>query len=55
MYWPLGAPKVYASKLRGPELRDGSATLLGFQVSRSGQLLVTISPTSLDVWQTSVC
>lgn len=68
MYWPLGAPRVYAAtksrqKLSEPNGEDDSegdavekdaAGLLGLRVSRSGRLFATITAKALTIWQTSV-
>ena len=67
MYWPLGAPRVYAAnkiaKSPSAESRDGLGeitdedednSLLGLQVSRSGHLFATITANGLCVWQTYV-
>lgn len=68
MYWPLGAPRIYAySRKRRkslpqlPEGRDGevdtdnaSRNVLGLRVSRSGHLFATITETALIIWQTNV-
>lgn len=67
MYWPLGAPKVYAAtrrkrKISAPgveedDREDGeekATNLLGLRVARNGHLFVTITETTLTVWQTSV-
>ena len=69
MYWPLGAPRVYAASRRrrkppisyeeGGDVDNveeaGSAKIIGLQVARNGHLFVTITETALFVWQTSVC
>ena len=68
MYWPLSAPRIYASsrKKRKPTQRPAegeedegsddnvSETVLGLRVSRSGHLFATITETALIVWQTNV-
>lgn len=67
MYWPLGAPRVFAApKKRTPGPRDDDENgegvdeyddddfLLGLCVSRNGVLFATITATSLNIWQTSV-
>ena len=68
MYWPLGAPRVYAStrpRRKVPELNgvDNSnekaegkdpEVLLGLRVSRSGRLFATITAKTLNIWQASV-
>ena len=67
MYWPLGAPQVYAAttsrrKLPKSSSSDdsevaedkGATVLLGLRVSRSGRLFATITAKTLTVWQTSV-
>ncbi len=70
MYWPLGAPRVYAASRR--KRKDPTATneervdrdnveekestnILGLRIARHGHLFVTITDTALTVWQTSVC
>lgn len=71
MYWPLGAPRVYAAarrKRKASTLEDGeedsedvedvedkATNILGLRVARNGLLFVTITETTLIVWQTSVC
>ena len=67
MYWPLGAPRVYAASRRkrkipdsGEEKEDGDAeeaasNILGLRLARNGHLFVTITETALTVWQTAVC
>jgi len=69
MYWPLGAPRVYAASRRrrktavrlnddtedGEEDEQASSAILGLRVSRNGLLFATITRTTLTVWQTSVC
>ena len=69
MYWPLGAPRVYAAsrRRRKPRLEADdekaddepenteSRSILGLRVARHGHLFVTITDTALTVWQTSVC
>ena len=67
MYWPLGAPKVYAAtrrKRKPPAIGDGeeesedgkekATNILGLRVARNGHLFVTITETTMTVWQTSV-
>ena len=67
MYWPLGAPQIYAAPPRELKLRPGhdneekeekknkdAATIQDFMVSRSGHLLATITQTTMSIWQTSV-
>lgn len=67
MYWPLGAPRVYAAARRkrkastsedgeedGEDVEDKAANILGLRVARNGLLFVTITETALIVWQTSV-
>jgi len=66
MYWPLGAPRVYAASRRkrktatpdSNEKEDDedktSINILGLRVARHGHLFVTITDTELTVWQTSV-
>ncbi|MCJ1436274.1 hypothetical protein MMC27_005652 [Xylographa pallens] len=66
MYWPLGAPRVYAArKLSLPSATENGqkgnqkdeeekySALLGLRVSRNGQHFATITATSLNIWQTS--
>ena len=67
MYWPLGAPRVYAASRRkrkangnsdeqeDDEAEDAAANFLGLRVARNGHLFVTITETALTVWQTAVC
>ena len=68
MYWPLGAPKVYAAARRkrkasgtesgekdNEDVEEKATNILGLRVARNGHLFVTITETSLTVWQTSVC
>lgn len=68
MYWPLGAPRIYAaSRRRRRPYDDGDKeevnserpesdreNILGLRISRSGRLFTTITESSLSVWQTSV-
>ena len=67
MYWPLGAPRVYAAtrrKQKPPVSEDGeedgenaqekATNILGLCVARNGHLFVTITENTLTVWQTSV-
>ena len=67
MYWPLGAPRVYAATRRkwkypGPkngeeedeDVEERATDILGLRVARNGLLFVTITETTLTVWQTSV-
>ena len=68
MYWPLGAPKVYAAAKRrrkAPEADDGDGevveakakkayAILGLQVARNGQVFATVTASALTIWQTSV-
>ena len=67
MYWPLGAPRVYAADRRKrkpptPEYEEEGSedgeekvtSILGLRVARNGHLFVTITETTLTVWQTSV-
>ena len=68
MYWPLGAPKVYAAAKRrrkAPEAddSDGEAVeaqakkayaILGLQVARNGQVFATVTASALTIWQTLV-
>ncbi|KAL6717855.1 WD40 repeat protein [Lecanora helva] len=67
MYWPLGAPRVYAAsrRRRKPPVEsneeksdvDSEGTearnILGLKVARHGHLFITITRTALTVWQTS--
>ena len=70
MYWPLGAPRVYAAT-KGRRKKSSSssdniedeeeqakakeaAAVLGLRVSRNGQFFTTITSTTLLIWQTSV-
>ncbi|KAK4694219.1 RAB6A-GEF complex partner protein 1, partial [Lecanoromycetidae sp. Uapishka_2] len=67
MYWPLGAPRVYAASRRkrktsdlndeekeAKDAEEGEATnILGLRVARNGHLFVTITETALTVWQTT--
>ena len=67
MYWPLGAPRVFAApkKRTSPTSNEDSSqsqddqteedpALLGLRVSRNGQLFATITKTALHIWQTAV-
>ena len=67
MYWPLGAPRVYAANkiakspsadsidgLEDSAKEDEDNSLLGLQVSRSGHLFATITANGLCIWQTYV-
>ena len=69
MYWPLGAPRVYAAaKRRRKNVSDSNgnedeeeqakaksaAAVVGLRVSRNGQYFATITATTLLIWQTSV-
>ena len=67
MYWPLGAPRIYAAsrRKRKPyeankeddlerESENKDITILGLQVARNGHLFTTINDNTLTVWQTSV-
>lgn len=66
MYWPLGAPKVYAAsrRKRKPPVQENAkkdgedvdrklTNILGLRVARNGHLFVTITEITLTVWQTS--
>jgi hypothetical protein len=68
MYWPLGAPRIYAAARRRRkaseddnkrddgellDAKDGAA-ILALRISRNGQLFVTVTATTLTVWQISV-
>ncbi len=67
MYWPLGAPRVYAATRRkrkpptteyeeedSEDVEEKATNILGLRVARNGHLFVTITETTLTVWQTSV-
>ena len=68
MYWPLGAPRIYAVSRRrrkpsedDDKCYDGTlvnnrdeAAILALRISRNGQLFVTVTATTLTVWQISV-
>ena len=69
MYWPLGTPRTYVVPKRPEFPADDSddedqepasppmpldETILGLRVSRNGQIMATITATTLDIWQTSV-
>lgn len=68
MYWPLGAPRIYAASRRrrkAPEdddkRSDGAlvdaedrAAILALRISRNGQLFITVTAATLTVWQISV-
>ena len=68
MYWPLGAPRIYAAakkRRKIPEadekdddkekgkVKEGAA-IIALRVSRNGQLFATVTATTLTLWQTSV-
>ncbi|KAL8869054.1 MAG: hypothetical protein Q9174_004558 [Haloplaca sp. 1 TL-2023] len=65
MYWPMGAPQVYAAnrkRRKEPEFEDeehGEAEveenppILGLRTSRSGHLIATITATTMTIWQAS--
>ena len=67
MYWPLGAPRVYAASRRkrkssdnseekeNGETEEAASRILGLRVARNGHLFITITETALTVWQTAVC
>ena len=61
MYWPLGAPRIYAANPRPQDPRTGTddataqTDLLALRVSRNGYLFATITTSTLTVWQTRVC
>ena len=67
MYWPLGAPRVYAASRRkrkpsdnsdekeNGETEEAASGILGLQVARNGHLFITITETAVTVWQTAVC
>ena len=68
MYWPIGAPRIYASVKKhrrhierpednGAENEDtdeASNSILGLRVARNGHLFATITETALIIWQTNV-
>jgi hypothetical protein len=66
MYWPLGAPRVYAAsrrKRKPPEIAEetekgdleaAAEDIRGLRVARNSHLFVTITETALTVWQTAV-
>lgn len=69
MYWPLGAPRIYAADKTRNKAADTAnqddgdksdavdhdpASLLGLRTSRSGHMVATITATTLTIWQTSV-
>ena len=69
MYWPIGAPRIYAASKKkrryiqqraGDEEEDewgnedASKTILGLCVSRNGHLFASITETALTIWQTNV-
>jgi len=68
MYWPLGAPRIYAAARKrrkaseDDEKRDDGelvkakdgAAILALHISRNGQLFVTVTAATLTVWQISV-
>ena len=68
MYWPLGAPRIYSTARRrrkepsavsnGGEAEgaaiDPAEVILGLTVARNGHLLVTITESSIYVWQATV-
>ena len=68
MYWPLGAPKIYAAHRRKRKAQDdndradedseseeqANEPFTGLQLSRHGRRFTTITETALSVWQTSV-
>ena len=68
MYWPLGAPRVFAvnkSSKKPVQLLEGKVpqaredleetAILGLRVSRAGHLFATITASALTIWQISVC
>ena len=67
MYWPLGAPRVYAASRRkrkaaaneeekeNADTEEAASNILGFRVARNGHIFITITETALTVWQTAVC
>lgn len=69
MYWPLGAPRVYAATKgrrkfttasdghKGDEEKakaEEAPAILGLRVSRNGQFIATLTATTLIIWQSSV-
>ena len=67
MYWPLGVPRIYAANKPSKKASDvkndnkdaetdieDTTSLLDLQVSRNGHLFVTITATTLTIWQTAV-
>ena len=69
MYWPLGAPRVYAAtkgRRKNRTASDGheddeeqakadeAPAVLGLRVSRNGQFIATLTATTLIIWQSSV-
>ena len=68
MYWPLGAPKIYAATKRTRKQQEvcneeeadtegeskEDTAILGLQVARNGHLFATITDTTLTIWQSSV-
>ena len=67
MYWPLGAPRVYAATRRkrkpstsvngeedSEDVEEKDTNILGLRVARNGHIFVTITEHTLTVWQTSV-
>lgn len=66
MYWPMGAPQIYASnrkRRKGHTTEDGkqveakdegTAAILGLRTSRNGHLIATITATTMTIWQASV-
>ena len=69
MYWPLGAPQVYAAtkgRRKNKTASDGhegddeqvtaeeAPAILGLRVSRNGQFIATLTATTLIIWQSSV-
>ncbi|KAL9098869.1 MAG: hypothetical protein Q9163_005546 [Psora crenata] len=66
MYWPLGAPRIYAASRRKrrsqatdneeketAESEESDGVILDLRVARNGHLFTTITETTLTVWQTS--
>ncbi|KAL9636628.1 MAG: hypothetical protein Q9164_002707 [Protoblastenia rupestris] len=66
MYWPLGAPRIYAASRRkrkppdasndekeAPEDGQNGENILGLRVGRNGHLFTTITETTLTIWQAS--
>lgn len=68
MYWPLGAPRVYAAQQSTKQTvrsddeegntseheTKGDASLLGIRVAKNGHYFATITAQTLSIWQTTV-